>query len=124
LHSSAQEVSNEGTTDRKADEGAHVATNKRVGHISDQIHDENRQRQTMPPRRANPYTQSRDRAHTGHHHHKSYRREAHPHERAVRFWIETPDWLQDAARNEQRNARDARNDGAKQEEPAQGYEAC
>src|SRR5436305_10277937 len=47
-HPGAQEVSDERTADRETDERTQVAANQSIRRISDQIHDEENQRQLMP----------------------------------------------------------------------------
>src|SRR2546426_11227610 len=123
-HPGAQEVSDERTADRETDERTQVAANQSIRRISDQIHDEENQRQLMPPSRPSPQAPGRQRARRSDREHQGHGPETHAPKGDAGRGVETPHRLPRPARGEERHATDAGDDGAECKEATQGHEAC
>ena len=123
-HPGAQEVSDERSSDWETDERTHVAANQSIGRVSDQIHDEENQRQPMPPSRPSPQAPGRQRTRRSDRGHKGHGPDTHAPECDAGLGIETPHRLPSTARSQERHATDARYYGAECEEAAEGNEAC
>src|SRR5512146_348347 len=122
-HALAQEVGDEGTPNRKPDEGAEIPPNERIRRIAHQVHREEPEGKPVPPPSAIPKPDSGEGTGGCDGRHEEHGPGTHTEKGGVRLRIEAPHGFEHGTWPVERDARGTGDDGAKREEASHGDQA-